>query len=192
MTMATSFDELLRGIAELQTRLRQHLQWSVVNVRPEPAEHVLAGRFEDWSTQIVSAVEEAEMAGLRGRAAASAGVVDLGLTGKALVDLHYLIRRSARLLNCELASFDTMEALRRLANAEETSIWAPWAHSVREALVSCREPFEQLEDTVADAWANWAEIASASTRAANIRARRGRDKTREAKSRSKEGGLPNG
>ncbi len=190
MTMASSFDELLREIGELHAHLGQHLQWSVVNVRPEPAEHVLAGRFEDWSTQIVSAVEEAEMAGLRGKTAASARVVDLGLTGKALLDLHYLVRRSARLLNCELASFETMEALRRLANAEETSIWAPWAHSVSEALTSCREPFEQLEDTVADAWANWAEIACVS--AAKEVPHVPRTRKHEGKSRSTEGGFPNG
>ncbi|WLB58021.1 hypothetical protein [Bradyrhizobium japonicum] len=190
MTMASSFDDLLREIGELHAHLGQHLQWSVLNARPEPAEHVLAGRFEDWSVEIVSAVEEAEMAVRRGRAAASAGAMDLGITGKALLDLHQLVRRSSRLFNCELASFETMDALRRLANAEETTIWAPWADSVSEALISCREPFEQLEDTVADAWANWVEIAcvSAGNGVPHASCRR----KREGESRSTEEGFPNG
>ena len=161
MTMAACFATLLHDIGELHACLRQRLQWAVLNARPMPGEHALAGRFEDWSLEIVSTIEDAEAAALRGEAAAPAGAVDLGATSSTLIELHRIVRHAGRLFHSKLASSETLDLLRQLASAEETRLWAPWADIVTEALIHCREPLWRLEDTVAEAWAQWAEIACA-------------------------------
>ncbi len=162
MTIATSFEAVLLALEELRACASQHLQWTVLHARPPAGDHVLAGRYEDWAVEMIATTEEAEAAGLRGEAAAGLGAaLDLGGSADALVALHRTVRSLARRFHGGLASPEAHAALQALASGEESRAWAPWAGSVAEALGRCREPLETLEDRVADAWAEWAEIACA-------------------------------
>src|SRR4051794_40163624 len=108
MTMAACFATLLHDIGELHASLKHRLQWAVLNARPMGGQHALAGRFEDWSLEIISAVEDAEAAGVRGEAAATTGAVDLGATSSTLIELHRIVRHSGRLFHSKLASTETL------------------------------------------------------------------------------------
>ncbi|MBI0539371.1 hypothetical protein D9599_28000 [Roseomonas sp. KE2513] len=162
MTMATAFEAVLLALEELRACAGERLHWAVLHARPAGGEHVLAGRYEDGATEMLALAEEAEAAGLRGEAAAGLGAaLDLGGSAEALVTLGRSVRALSRRLHGSLASPEAHAALQALAGSEEGRDWAPWARSVAEALGRCREPMTRLEDQMAGAWEEWAELALA-------------------------------
>jgi hypothetical protein len=190
--MAASFEGVLQEIGDLRAQAMQRLQWIVTHERPRNAGHVLASRFEDWLTEFLAMIGEAEAAGLQGEAAAEFGAaLDLPRCGAALTDLHRVVRQMARLYADQLASPGTFAALQALGTAAETRAWMPWARGVSEALVQCRRPLGAVEDRVAELWAGWAEVACAGLGAglgAALPARLGRHPRSAKVSRSAHGG----
>lgn len=186
MTMATAFEAVLLALEELRACAGDRLHWAVLHARPAGGEHVLAGRYEDWATEMLALAEEAEAAGLRGEVAAGLGAaLDLGGSAAALVALGRNARALSRRLHGSLASPEAHAALQALAGSEEGRAWGPWARSVAEALVRCRELMARLEDRVAEAWEEWAELALAA--AAEPRAAR---RPRSPAPKSSAGGQP--
>ncbi|TPG61345.1 hypothetical protein EAH89_02000 [Roseomonas nepalensis] len=161
MTLAGAFEAVLQALEELRACAGERLHWAVLHARPQGGEHVLAGRYEDGATEMLALAEEAEAAALRGEAAAGLGAaLDLGGTAAALVALQRGVRGLSRRLH-GLASPEAHAALQALAGSEEGRDWGPWARSVAEALGRCREPLARLEDRLAGAWEEWAELALA-------------------------------
>lgn len=186
MTMAIAFEAVLLALEELRACAGDRLHWAVLHARPAGGEHVLAGRYEDWATEMLALAEEAEAAGLRGEAAAGLGeALDLGAGAAALVALQRGVRSLSHRLHGSLASPEAHAALQALAGSEEGRAWGPWARSVAEALGRCGEPMARLEDRLAEAWEEWAELALAA--AAKPRAAR---RTRLPGTRSPRSGSP--
>jgi len=158
--MAKSCDDLTSSVHELRTVMAERLQWAITNIKPadagEVGGHFLADKFDDWSAEVSASLEEAEQACQRAQSAAL-GTLNLNALALALVDLHRAVRRSAHLFNGEISSLQTFADLRRLKVTQPP--WAGWADDVAEAVKQCRAPLEHVEDSVADAWAQWAEIA---------------------------------
>lgn len=162
MTMASAFEAILRAVDELRACICDRLQWAVLQARPPGPVHVLAARYEDWTADMAAAVEQAEAAALRGSAAAGRGAgPDLAASAEALLSLQATLRGLSRGFHAGLASPAAHAALEALAQRPDSRVWKAWAQDVAEAMSSCRDALEILEDRLAEAWAGWAEIACA-------------------------------
>lgn|SRR5262249_3126518 len=140
--------------------LRKRLRWAVTNGKPLGDDHALAGRFEDWTTEMVTLMDDAEQAALDGQDAAL-GKLDLGTSGTATLRCHKSIRQCAKLFDIQLTSPQTVAALQRL-ESENQGRWTAWVRSVSEGLADCRAGLEAIEDAIIECWAEWSEVAVAS------------------------------
>jgi len=160
MTLAASFENLLRCIGQLRADLRERLRWAVLNDKPPGDDHALAGRFEDWITEMSTLMDDAEQAALIGQDAAL-GTLDLGRSGDAILQCHKSIRQCARLFDNRLTSPQTVAALERL-QSEAQGRWTAWVRSVSEGLSDCRAALEEIDEAIIECWAQWSEVAVAS------------------------------
>jgi hypothetical protein len=160
MTLAASFENLLRCIGQFRADVRERLRWAVFNDKPLGDDHALAGRFEDWTTEMTTSMDDAEQAALIGQDAAL-GKLDLGASGAAILRCHKSIRECAKLFDIQLTSPQTVAALQRL-ESEGQGGWTAWVRSVSEGLADCRTGLEEVEDAIIECWAHWSEVAMAS------------------------------
>jgi hypothetical protein len=160
MTLAASFENLLRCIGQFRADLRERLRWTVLNDKPAGHDHALAGRFEDWTTEMSTLMDDAEQAAMDGQDTAF-GKLDLGGSGAAILRCHKSIRQCAKLFDNELTSPQTVTALEHL-QSEGQGRWTAWVRSVSEGLADCRAALEQIDDAIIECWAQWSEVAVAS------------------------------
>jgi hypothetical protein len=160
MTLAASFENLLRCIGQFRADLLERLRWAVTNDKPLGDDHALAGRFEDWTTEMATLMDDAEQAAIDGQDAA-VGKLDLGTSGAATLRCHQFIRQCHKLFDIQLTSPQTIVALQHL-ESEGRGRWSAWVRSVSEGLADCRADLEAAEDAIIECWAQWSEVAVAS------------------------------
>lgn len=161
MTLAASFENLLRCIGRFRGDLGERLRWAVLNEKPLGDDHALAGRFEDWTIEMTTLMDDAEQSTLNGQDAAL-GKLDLGSSGAAILRCHKSVRQCAKLFDIQLTSPETVAALGQL-ESQGHGRWTAWVRGVSEALADCRSGLEEIEDAIVECWAQWSEVAVASS-----------------------------
>ncbi len=106
-------------------------------------------------------MDDAEQAALKGQDAAL-GKWDLGSSGAAMLRCHKSVRQCAKLFDIQLTSPQTVAALGQL-ESQGHGRWTAWVRGVSEALADCRSGLEEIEDAIVECWAQWLEVALAST-----------------------------
>jgi hypothetical protein len=146
MTMQNAFREILIKADALGSTLRDILRWAVIEGAPEKGDHVLVSRYDDATNDLLGVLHEvcalAEPA-MRTRN-------DYMSLRQALVECHQYASQIARRFYWELYSPEAAEALQFLQI--ESPDWRAWTTGVKDALVRCRPPIEELNESMLQAW----------------------------------------
>ena len=155
MTLADSFEDLMRRLDDLLAVLRDVLQWAVTQGKPATDDHVLAGRYEELATELIAGTEEA-------RCIANAGKRrlidqdDFAGASRALVSCQQCVNGISRRFFSDLVSFEALADLDNLAD-EQQRHWGPWVRGVRDALDQCSQPIEAANESLVQCWKSLTE-----------------------------------
>ena len=147
-----SVQQAFRNIAErtehLSETLRVILRWAVTEGVPQGGDHVLVGRYEEATDDLLGFLHELQSnAGVGGHR----GPPDFERARRALIECQERASLVARRFYWELYSPEAVEALHML-QSDGRQEWLSWAAGVKDALSRCRAPIEELNQSLIQAW----------------------------------------
>lgn len=158
MTLADSFEDLMRRLDDLLAVLRDVLQWAVTQGKPATDDHVLASRYEEMATELIARTEEARCIANAGKLGLT-GQDDFAGAGRALVSCQECVNGISRTFFSDIVSFEALADLDNLA-AEQQEHWGPWVRGVRDALDQCWRPIEAVNESLIQCWKSLTERIS--------------------------------
>src|SRR5579871_643615 len=154
MALEAAFDDLgLRMRAALEALLE--LRITVVEDKPLRPDTALADGWGDAAEDLVGSAREAAEAAVDARRAVGPPA-DLDRTRRALSACHERSNRIAQAFWSDLATFERVEDLGRLARRRRGE-WPAWSESVRVALERCRAPLGETDTALLRCWQEIAE-----------------------------------
>jgi hypothetical protein len=147
MTLEAVGWDLQRKWQRLNDQLVQDLLWAVTETRPADEGHALATRYEDGVTDLLDQARTALLESQR----LTDGPPSLAGASRALVVCQRCFNRLAGRLASDFLSYQRVGRLRRFGR-ERGGGWRDWAEHVGRALERCREPLEDLNQTLLEGW----------------------------------------
>ncbi len=146
--MQQAFRNISERAENLSATLQDILRWAVIEGVPEGGDHVLVGRYDEATNDLLGVLHE-----LRSNASAGEHHVpfDFARARSALIECQERASLVARRFYWELYSPEAIEALHML-QSEGRQEWRSWTTGVKDALARCRAPIEELNQSVVQAW----------------------------------------
>ena len=146
--MHQAFRNISERAEHLSATLQDILRWAVTEGVPQGGDHVLVGRYEEATNDLLGVLHE-----LRSNAGAGGHSVphDFARARHALIECQERASLVARRFYWELYSPEAVEALHML-QSEGRHEWRSWTTGVKDALARCRTPIEELNQSLVQAW----------------------------------------
>lgn len=156
MSLEASLIILDEELKQLEQSL-DNLLWAVIQGQPQTGEgHALLDHYEAATSDLMSSVRAAKSAIEESRKTLPHR---LDLTRQALTTGQTQVNQLLALFYHDLASFEQIDALRRLARARGGE-WAKWVQGVRDALDRCPQPLHKVGQTLLNCWQDLVEQTS--------------------------------
>ncbi len=165
MTLEAVFKDLSKKWQTLHDQLVDDLLWSVTETKPDE-DHTLANYYMDGTTDLISEVKRA----LGETKKVAEGQPNLAQASQVLMCCqecyHYLTKR----LLAEFLSYQRIKKLMRFGK-ERGNGWRDWAAQMRNALDRCRQPLEDVNQSLFHCWQEVADrvgMTSVSVQASSV------------------------
>jgi hypothetical protein len=146
MTLVDVFVDLSGKWKRMVEELEHGLLWSVVEMKPDE-EHTLAHHYADGATDLLDLAHK----GLAACSSVADGSPSLAQAGQALLNCQRQFNALVELYDSRLASRSLLRRLQRFGT-EKGGTWQVWANHVRDALVHCKSPIDDLNRTWFGCW----------------------------------------